>query len=505
MAVAALVLLAVAVRLPGISRPLVGQFATKNAVYAMIARNWASGRAPFWLPTIDCLVAGERGRHLLEIPLAAYLAGAGWAVCGGSLDVWGRATSVAFSAAGVAALFLLVRRWHGDRVAGAAALVLALSPISILCGQSFMLESSAVFFMLLAFGSIEKWLATGFCRWWLLATLSVSLMTCTKVYLFVMFVPLASFAVRKIASVELQKRGRWYVGFLALALVGSAPAIVWCSMVALASAPDDFTSCHIYYSLSRSTSVHSFPSPLLGTTDFYLRLAKGLAGAGLTPIGLALAAVGVAHGRASRHVAWLVASVMLVVLLPGKFVELRYYLLLLVPPLVVLAGFGWEAASTKLRSPRLCGGFTLAAGVGCTLWFVSGPAWTTPPEDRSVTAASAAFRALPENEGPVATLHGAAPDLLYYCDRPGWALSVNDRHLEQTLERCRREGACWLIVADLASFGRNPAAAAIGRLPIVTQGPDFRIYRLRSALLDHREAFQAVRFERSRQGKQAFR
>src|SRR5262245_54961809 len=50
-----LVLVAIALRVPGVSRPLIGNFATKNAVNAMIARNWALGRAPAWRPTLDCL------------------------------------------------------------------------------------------------------------------------------------------------------------------------------------------------------------------------------------------------------------------------------------------------------------------------------------------------------------------------------------------------------------------------------------------------------------------
>ena len=394
---AALVLLTVAVRLPGVSRPLVGQFATKNAVYAMIARNWASGRSPFWLPMINCQAGGQRGLHLLEVPVAAYLAGTGSASFGGSLDVWGRATSIAFSAGGVALLFMLVRRWHGDRAAAAAALVLALSPVSIIFGQSFMLESSAVFFILLAFVGVERWLVTGGWPWWLLATLSLSLMALTKIFLLVMLLPLARLVVRKLASVDGKFRWRRLAAAVTIGLLAAAPAAVWCGMVASISARDNLLSTQVYYSFCRSTSVHSFPSPLLASPDFYLRLVKGLAGAGLTPIGFGLAAVGLFQQEARRHAAWLLASAILVVLLPGKFFELRYYLLLLVPALAVLAGLGWKAVSMRLPSPHLCGVLSLTTALGCSLWFVVGPAWLTPPEDRSVTTAAAAFRRLPDD------------------------------------------------------------------------------------------------------------
>ena len=111
-----LIALTVLLRAPGLGRPLLGDFATKNVVYAMIARNWALGRASFFTPTLDCLADGERAWHLLELPLPAYLAGFCWRICGGSLDAWGRVISVIASVASVLLLYRLARRWHGQRV-----------------------------------------------------------------------------------------------------------------------------------------------------------------------------------------------------------------------------------------------------------------------------------------------------------------------------------------------------------------------------------------------------
>ena len=38
---------------------------------------------------------------------------------------------------------------------------------------------------------------------------------------------------------------------------------------------------------------------------------------------------------------------------------------------------------------------------------------------------------------------------MYYCDRTGWAYSVNDRRLADKLQAARNSGARWLAVADL--------------------------------------------------------
>ena len=111
----ALLALTLVVRLVGITRPLLGNFATKNCVYAMIARNWAEGRAGLLYPTLDVLRGGHRSLHLLRFPCSAYLTGGLWKVFGGSLDVWGRATAVAFSVASVALMFLLCVAVMGGR------------------------------------------------------------------------------------------------------------------------------------------------------------------------------------------------------------------------------------------------------------------------------------------------------------------------------------------------------------------------------------------------------
>ncbi len=43
-------------------------------------------------------------------------------------------------------------------------------------------------------------------------------------------------------------------------------------------------------------------------------------------------------------------------------------------------------------------------------------------------------------------MHGTTIDLLYYCDRPGWALAPDTDDLENVLADYRRQGAQWLVV-----------------------------------------------------------
>lgn len=519
-----LVLLSVAIRSPGLGRPLVGHFATKNATYAMIARNWALGRAPFWRPTTDCMAGGDRGWHLLEVPVAAYLAGAGWAICGGSLDVWGRAMSLAFSAASVVLIYLLVRRWHSRDAAYVAALVLVLSPVSIIFGQSFMLEASVVCLTLATLLVFDLWLAwqrEGFghpegtrgsgCSNGMRVGLLVLAGTCfallllTKIYMLVLLLPLVEIAWRaaiaqasltddeargtrrmtslgrpvgRMAFMDDLGRTSYVVVGLGTMVLATLPAVGWCAAAIHAANPAYPESSHVFDSLYRSTTVHHWPHPLLASGAFYARLFYNLTMPALTPLAVMLALIGVTSRSGRRHLPWLAAMALLVATMPAKFYELQYYTLIVLPPLATLAGIGWECVKQRWRLPRTAVACGILMWIAISLRLSMGPAFATPDEDRAVGAAGDAVRELTALNEPVATLHGACSDLLYYCDRPGWALSTNDHYLLQKLEGCRRQGARWLVVADLKSLAASACADGLATLPVVREGDDYRVFRL---------------------------
>ncbi len=505
-ALAILLAATAAIRSPGLNRPLLGNFATKNAVNGMLARNWALGRAPAWLPTLDCLADGRRSLHLLEIPVGSYAAGACWRLLGGSLDVWGRLVSVAFSTASVALMFLLVRRWHGSTAAWAAAVALALSPVSIIYGQGFMIEPSLVFFTLAALWCWTRWLEQR--RWPALAgaAAALALLLLTKIYMLVLLLPLAAMLVRG-NSVTLSEakglgrgRGRFFAALRmtdvalgttrvtrmtrgtlivsALALLAAiVPAAAWLAHVWRLSDPAGPDAASIYYSLRHSADAHGFPHPLLSTSGFYLKAIRDLGGMALTPIGLALAAVGVFHCGARRHWAWLLSMAVLVVVMPRKFHEMNYYYLVILPPLCVLAGLGWQVIAERFKPSPRWAVIVLIAGACLALRLAWKPAFVTPEEDRSVVAAAAAARELTSPDEPVATLHGTTLDLLYYCDRPGWALSCEKSDLAERLAQCRQQGARYLVVAGVERLDGR-AQQTVGALEIIQRGDDYLIARL---------------------------
>ena len=477
-AIVVLIALTVFVRLPGIGRPLVGNFATKNIVYAMVARNWAEGRASLWTPTLDCLAGGGRAWHLVEFPVSAYVSGALWRLCGGSLDVWGRGTSIAWSAAGVALLYLLVRRWHGEIIARAAAAMLALAPVSIIYGQSFMLESSVVALSLGAIYAVERWCDGRRAGWLALATSLLALLLLTKIYMLVLLAPLGWIVLRR--SDQHGEESRWRQSALvafatALAIL---PSACWYGYAAMLSDPASPTAERVYYSIRQSAAVHGVLYPLLAERAFYGGIVRNLATVALTPIGLVLLIAGFYNRQWRRHAPWLAACVVLLAFLPRKFHEMNYYYLVILPPLCVVAGLGWEVVTRLQRNRRLIAA-VIAMGILCSLRYSLRPAFVTPAEDAMVVTAAKHVQILTRPDDWVIAMHGSTIDLLYYCDRRGLAIDSATPSLDVCLAEWSHEGAALLAVAqDGFEQLPEPTRRVLGHLSPLEAGPGFRLYRI---------------------------
>jgi len=461
--------LTAAVRMVAIGRPLLGNFATKNVVYAMIARNLAEGRASPWYPTLDVLAGGERSWHMVEFPASAYLTAGLWKVAGGSLDVWGRATAVAFSVASVALIFLLVRRRHGQTAAVGAALALALAPVSVTYGQSFMLEPSLVFFTLATFHALERWLAPGHLGWLVAGGIFLALLLLTKIYMLVLLLPLAVLVLRQSESPP-TSRAEPSSLVLALLIIGLAtvPAGFWYAHAVRTASPDGPFSERVFYSVRDSAEVHAPPHPCLGSADFYRQILDDLTGVVLTPVGFMLALAGFLNRQWRQYAAWLLAMLILVLALPLKFYEMNYYWMAVLPPLCILVGLGWQVVERRMQPGRTASAALLAAAVVLSFRYAYKPAFVIPEEDRGVVAAARALREMTDENEPVVTIHGTAPDLLYYCERRGWVVAPDAPNLDRLLADYRRRGARYVVIV-----GEGPPLCE----PL-SSGEDFRIHRL---------------------------
>jgi hypothetical protein len=490
LAPALLLLLALLLRLPSIGQPLVGAFATRNIVHAMIARNWVEGRAPLWRPTLDVLIGDQRAWHLVELPVQAYLSGGLWDAFGGSLDVWGRVVSIAFSLLAVMALYALLNRLHGPAAATAGAALLAVAPVSVIYGQKFMLEPSIAALSILTLYTAERWLGSWQKRWLAALVFTLAILLLSKCYMAVILLPLLVRLVQTLREQQIAQsraidrptnRRVALLATLAVA-VAATPALLWCGWAFAASATSELGEPPVFFSLRRSSVAHAIPSPLLWDTSFYSQLLRDLATVVLTPVGLGLFLIGLAHRSARRHLPWLTASALLVLLLPRKFHEMNYYFLVVLPPLSAIAGLGWRLIREKLQPSRTAVACVAAALFVLALRYSASPAYIIPAEDRSVVAAAGAARPLIAADQPVVTMHGSTIDLLYYCNRPGWAVAPDAEDLEHRLADYYSQGARVLVVAGLSWQTRHTGCREmLASLEPVVSGDDYAIYQLPEA------------------------
>jgi hypothetical protein len=261
---------------------------------------------------------------------------------------------------------------------------------------------------------------------------------------------------------------------LTLAVV---PAVVWYWNAYHAAAPGSELANRVFYSVRQSASVHRPPHPLLWSPDFYRQIVDDLAGVVLTPIGLVLGLAGCLHRDGRRYVPWLVAAGVLVLVLPAKFYEMNYYWMSVLPPLCIMVGLGWQIVWERLRPGHRATATLLAVSLLLSVRYAMRPAWTTPEEDRAVVVAGLAVQDRTQINEPVVTMHGTTIDLLYYCNRAGWAVPPDSPDLEASLREFRRRGARYLVVV---SPGAANPAAVFKRLGPVFQGEGFRIYSLQS-------------------------
>jgi len=285
---------------------------------------------------------------------------------------------------------------------------------------------------------------------------------------------------------------RTMAGLLAVATLSVLPAAAWYADAFRTAASENPLASRVFYSVRQSGEAHAWPHPLLRGGEFYRQVLDDLSGVALTPLGLGLALVGLWNRAWRRHAAWLAAMALLGLALPRKFHEMNYYYLVVLPPLCVLAGLGWQLLYERLRPGRAAIAGVLAVALLFSLRYAARPAFATPTEDRGVTAAAAAVRELTaaaaavreltSPDEPVATMHGSTIDLLYYCNRAGWALSPDDPLLAEKLADCRRGGARLLALAGaLDEEDARRYDELLAGCELLRAGDGFRIYRTSSA------------------------
>ena len=153
-----ILLLALGVRLKGITNPLLDDQAWRQADTASMAFNMLGRLTDLpnvFLPQLNYDGVTPQGVEL-EFPFLPYLLACTWTLLGWA-DLWGRLWSVALSLVTVGGIYYLGQKMFSDRVGLWAAAIYALMPLSIYYGRVVMPEPMAQAWSIWALAMVWQW------------------------------------------------------------------------------------------------------------------------------------------------------------------------------------------------------------------------------------------------------------------------------------------------------------------------------------------------------------
>ena len=476
-ALAVLLILALAVRLPGIDAPPLDSHHVRQADTASIARVMAREGVDLLHPRIAWAGPGA-GVVESEFPLYAAITAWGWRALGatdGRVPAWPRVVSVLAWLVGGLALAAVLRRRLPEVPVWLPLLLYALSPLGVVFSRSIQPDALAVALLLLAVERADA--AGGRGRSGSAALLAAALLVglavaCKGTMAF--WLPLVlALALRRprppvsalvaLVALPVLMGGGWYLHAHQHLGVDGASFKIW------GSAAGKWASPAVWFDLRTWRY-------LLGTAVSH----------SVTVLGVVLVAAGVAAARRTPEARpWLVGLVLgalAMLVVTAGFRDHSYYQLPLVPFASVLAGVGawslWTARQGLGRTVRGVVGGGLALLAALTIYqgrlFV---AEGLVQDTRVGVVAASAAAVLPSGVATV-VVDRHPQTLLYALDQRGWHRQTVDL---AEVARLEEWGADALLITDeSASWADQEFVMALRRArPLVARGEGWNLLRLR--------------------------
>lgn len=435
---AAIVLLALALRLYGVGAPLVDHSAWRQVDTASIARNFVESEFNPLKPQLDYDGPGPNYVQLeLQItPLVIALLYKAFGVH----DVIARLVPVAFFLISLGFLYLLVRFHLGEATALWSAAVYAVLPLGVYFGRAVMPESAMLCFGLGALYVFSVWLERPSPFLYVAAVLFVTLALLAKLPNAFLGLPLAALAFAR--------RG-WRTVVSADLLAGAVVALGLTYLyfryeAAIAVGSGDFVSrIAVKHIAAKWFDAWRQPEAAQFLRQYLIPYAVTLAG--LVPFLLGVVTPGTGEGWLY---AWLAVESLYVATIVAV-IRFDYYLVPVLPLVAVFCGKGlarlgeWAArapatADAVWRAAAGLAGLGVIAGILAQGWTVLAPLYRPHWDDyRQALALKEALA-----PGAPIVIGTYNPPLLYYSGHKGW----RTEHLTiAELDRYRAGGARYLV------------------------------------------------------------
>lgn len=481
LALAAILLLGIGLRLLYITSPLLDAHRWRQIDTAVMARYFYEDSLNPLYPQVNW--GGPRGYVESELPLVPFLAALLYHVFGPD-DVWGRVTSVAFSAGLILFVYLLVRDIRGRPAGRAAAFLVAVSPGAVYYGRTFMPDTAMLCLSVGALLGFVRYLESGRPRALAWGSVALAFAILVKLPAVLVLVPIAAAAWQARGRAALADRRLWLAIVLPLAAAAAwythayfifretgltygilaHPARTYPEVIAPGPWPDVFSK---WSSLA-----------LLTDGEFYRELLHRIVRLHLTPIGLALALVGLLTWRGRWSLlpaAWLAAMAAFILVAGEGHIAHDYYQL----PLVVIGGMYFAVVAAPLFDGkwirrRIGAGWwapaaaaAVVTAMAALMFFESAVIRTHFRPSRLDTdmrrAGEAIDRAVADSDALLVVVDDygvTSPVLLYLANKRGWSFGPADL-APPTVDWLRRLGAGYFATTEWNRLERrNPVLAS---------------------------------------------
>ncbi len=339
----AILAVGLALRLLYITAPLVDAHRWRQVDTAGIARTFFEDRFNPLMP--EAIWGGPAGAVESEFPLLPAMTAAAYFALGPS-EVWGRVIVIAFSLAAIWLTYVLGRQLIGEPEGLCAAAVMAVSPSAVFYGRAFMPDTLMIAFSLAALTSLIRFTAGGGRGWLTASGCALGLTVLVKLPGVLVVAPMGLALWQAFGLKALRDRRLWIA--LGLPMLVAA-AWYWHAYRIYLDTGLTFGVFGTTKTYPAHVAVTEWGTAfskwstleLLSSKAFYDTMLSRLYFVHLTPIGFALARVGLVMWRGPKRLvadAWLAAMLAFILGAGWGHMGHDYYQLPLVPILALYIG-----------------------------------------------------------------------------------------------------------------------------------------------------------------------
>jgi 4-amino-4-deoxy-L-arabinose transferase-like glycosyltransferase len=388
-----------------------------------------------------------------------------------------RSLAVLFSALGVISLFGLVGLYWGQAAGFLAALFLAISPMALYVGRSFMDDIPALMLGIAGLLGVAVWLRKG--RWWalVLGLLALTLSLMVKVVTLYFYFPLAALLWDRWRWRAFRQPAAWLI--LGLPLLPTAAWYAWARHIG-----QQYLTFGIGGPASNEHTVKWSSAAEVFRWSYFRKIGNRVNSLVITLPATLTLIPGVIAAGLQRGTGWLifgswVLGVAVFTLISGKAQWIHnYYQLPFAAALAPFIGVGlaaiWERKTIgRLIALGLVLWLAVASARSASVWY---NVWqgSVPHEAQVVQAMTG------PDDRIITVVWDNDPTLLYHLHRPGWIANYLDPTAVAEVPQWLQKDARLLILQDM----QRPEAQWLWDQPwlrgleLIERGPDYAIYRV---------------------------